>query len=116
MLFEAVSHSETKQIFKTVNGKKFYSGSEQFLSCLLPVSVDCASFGKTSELARINCFDCQLQTEMEMSAKFYAVLSLSLCMVPILCLFSGPLLYQSLKGSSDFFSSATYSYFSQGKP
>ena len=43
---------------------------------------------------------------MEMSVKFYAVLSLSLFMVLIPYLFPGPLLDQSLKKSSSVFSEA----------
>ena len=75
------------------------------------VAVDRASFKKTSEVAKVKSFNCQIQTSrsttlLQMSVKFYAVLSLSLCMVLILCLFPGPLLDQSLKKSSIFFSEA----------
>ena len=72
------------------------------------VGRDC--FRKTSEMARVKSFDCQFENfEMEMSAMSYAVLSLSLCMMWILYLFPGPLLYQSLKKSLKFFSSVTFS-------
>ena len=68
-----------------------------------------ASFKKTFETTKVKSFDCQLQistTLLQMSVKFYAVLSLSLCMVLILYLFPGPLLDQSLIKSSNFFSEA----------
>ena len=48
---------------------------------------------------------------MEMIAKFYTVLSLSLCMMPILYLFPGPVLDQSLKKRSNFFFSVTFSLY-----
>ena len=73
----------------------------------ISVVVDRASFEKTSEMANVKSFDCQLlesksTTLLQMSVKFYAVLSLSLCIV----LISGHLLDQSLKKSSNFFSEA----------
>ena len=71
------------------------------------VIVDRVSFQKISEIAKVKSFDCQLQisksiTLLQMSVKFYAVLSLSLCMV----LIPGPLLDQSLNKSSNFLSEA----------
>ena len=70
------------------------------------VLVDCTSFRKTFDIAGIKSFDCQFSNfEMEISEKFYAGLSLFLCMVPTLYLF----LHQSLKNSSNFFSSVTCS-------
>ena len=80
-----------------------------FVMSFTSVVVDRASFKKTSEMAKVKSFDCQLQisnstTFLEMSVKFYVVLSLSLCMVLILYLFPGPLPDQSLKKSSNFYS------------
>ena len=96
------------QKFKTVDRTKSYSGSKKCLSCLISVVVDCASFKTTPEMTEVKNFDCQLQisksaTPLHMSVKFYAVLSLSLCMVLILYSFAGPLPDQSLKKSSNFF-------------
>ena len=53
------------------------------------VVVDRASFRKISEMAKVTSFDYQLlisksTTLMQMGVKFYAVLSLSLCVVLIL--------------------------------
>ena len=78
-----------------------------FVMSFTSVVVDCASFKKTSEMAKVKLFDCQLQiskstTLLEMSVKFYAVLSLSLCMVLILYLSPGSLLNQSLKRAQTF--------------
>ena len=85
-------------------------------------------------MAKIKSFDCQLQiskstTLLQMSVKFYAVLSLSFCMVLILYLFPGTLLDRSLKKSSNFFAEVMKDaqiivlqchvliiYFSQRKP
>ena len=98
------------------------------------VVVDRASFEKTFEMTKVKSFDCQLQiskstTLLQMSVKFDAVLSLSLCMVLILYLFPGPLPDQSLKKAQIFFSEARkdvqitvlqchvlIKYFSQRKP
>ena len=81
----------------------------------ISVVVDSACVRKTSEMARgkgqgsrVSIVTCKT-FEMEMSAKSYAVLSLSLCMMPILHLFPGPLLYQCLEKSSNFFSSVIFS-------
>ena len=100
-------HSETKQKFKRVDGRKSCAGSAQLLSCLLSVLVDCVSFRKTSEMARVQCLDCQL-TRNGNECKVLCILSL--CMVPTLC-FQALCLYQSLKKSSNFFSSVTFSSF-----
>ena len=69
--------------------------------------VDCASFKKTFEMTKVKSFDCQLQILkstilLQMSVKFYAVLSLSLCMVLTLYLFPGSLLGQSLEKAQTF--------------
>ena len=71
------------------------------------VVVDRACFIKISEMAKVKSFGCQLQiskstTLPQMSVKYYAVLSVSLCMVLILYLFPGPLLGQSLKRAQTF--------------
>ena len=68
-----------------------------FVMSFISVVVDRGAFKKTFEMAKVESFDCQLQiskstTLLQMSVKFYAVLSLSLCMVLILYLFPGPLL------------------------
>ena len=78
-----------------------------FVMSFTSVIVDRASFKKTSEMAKVRSFDCQLlisksTTLLQMSVKFYSVLFLSLCMI----LIPGPLLDQSLKKSSNFLSEA----------
>ena len=68
-----------------------------FVMSFSSVIVNRASFKKTFEMAKVESFDCQLQiskssTLLQMSVKFCAVLSLSLCMVLILYSLPGPLL------------------------
>ena len=84
-----------------------------FVMSFTSVVVDRASFKKTSDMAKVKSFGCQLQiskstTVLQMSVKFHAVLSLSLCMVLILYLFPGPLLGQSLKKSSNLKKSSKF--------
>ena len=81
--------------------------SLMFVMSFTSVIVDRASFKKISEIAKVKSFNCQLQiskstTLLQMSIKFYAVLSLSLCMVLIVYLFPGHLLHQSLKRAQTF--------------
>ena len=64
---------------------------------------------KAFVMAKVKSFGCQLQiskltTLLEMSLKFYAVLSLSFCMVLVLYLFPG--LLPGQKKSSNVFSEA----------
>ena len=73
------------------------------------VAVDRASFKKTSEMAKVIFFCCQLQiskstTLLQITVEFYAVLFLSLCLVLIPYLFPGLFLGQSFRKISDFFS------------
>ena len=79
------------------------------MSCHFSVIVGHASFKKISEMTKVKSFGYQLQiskwtTLLEMSVKFYAVLSLFSCMVLVLYLFIGPLLGQK---SSNVFSKTT---------
>ena len=109
MLFEAVFlfRNKTKTMYRN-SKRSLWFRTMSVMSFYTSVVVDRASFKKTLEMAKVKSFDCQLQiskstTLLQMSVNFYAVLSLSLCIVPTLHSFPGPLLDQSPNKSSNFF-------------
>ena len=110
-------HSETKQKFTKVES---HEKSRKILVSYLFTSVvaDRACFRKTSEMAGVKSWVSRRNFEMETISRFYAVLSLSLCMLSILYFVSRPFVIPKFKKEVKLFLQCHFLviYFSQRKP